>query len=193
MRTYTSILTATRLEDVQNIAGNYFEITESSAPVNLEFERSVGSNVSGALVDVPSGSFFKFDFTKVRITSAVPQTVKFIAGAGEAGTRRFSGSVTLASLPPVVATSGGSTATTAGTSSATLIPANPNRKMVWIQNNSASESLYINTNGGASVSPASGIRIGPGATYEMNGCIHVGFITIIATAAATPLSWAEWS
>jgi hypothetical protein len=67
--------------------------------------------------------------------------------------------------------------TLSGTSSQTIIIANPNRKGLWIQNQDLTNNLYIRLDGGVA-GPGYGILIPSGGLYEMP--IHM-----ISTAAIT--------
>lgn len=78
-----------------NMSGNYFELIDCPDPVDVVLSDAVG----GQRVRMKQGeaSFYSkgVSFSVVQITSATAQTVRFIYGTGEAGTRRSTGSVTV--------------------------------------------------------------------------------------------------
>lgn len=78
-----------------NMSGNYFELIDCPNPVDVVLSDAVG----GQRVRMKQGeaSFYSkgVSFSVVQITSATAQTVRFIYGTGEAGTRRSTGSVTI--------------------------------------------------------------------------------------------------
>jgi hypothetical protein len=77
------------------VNGGYFELIDCPDPVNIEFMNREGG-VVGQWRGVSQGTFGRIDFAWIRILSPTVQTVRAMYGPTEVGTRRSSGSVTLA-------------------------------------------------------------------------------------------------
>ena len=79
-----------------------------------------------------------------------------------------------------------------GTSATTLMPANAARRGIAIQNQSASADCYISGQGAASADWHS-LKIPGGGYYETpNTHSGTGAISIVCTAASTPVHAREW-
>lgn len=75
--------------------GAYFELVTCPFPVTVEFMSREGS-VLGTWRNAEQGAYARGEFAWLRIKSAQAQTIKAYYGPNEVGTRRSSGSVTLA-------------------------------------------------------------------------------------------------
>lgn len=138
----------------------------------------------GTAEGVDSGFYLLADeiFDEVRLESPTAQAIKFTTGSGEAGAATavsISGAVevtndvgnplpvsgTVNEISPAVSYS--QTQHTVGVASALLKAANANRKFLLVQNNHASQNIWLALNGGAATI-AGGVKIAPGGSLLLD-------------------------
>lgn len=161
--------------------GNYFQLLETSAGVDIEFMRD--SAVTAYALNMEFGYYIKPDkgFTGFAITSATAQTIKVVVGNGDGGYNRSSGFV------QIIGQQGAFSETQSSVTNAdnTIKAANAARKYLLVQNNSAAGVLRLTVDGAAATATR-GIRIQPGGYYEPVGFVPSGAIrAFMETADAT--------
>lgn len=184
---FTLVLEANESREVAT-TGEYFELRNAPSPlVLIELMDRTGGVVSR--LDAPEQSDYVRPglFETVRVTNgATAQTIKYFYGTGDAGSRRFSGNVTgSVAINNKDATSGAITqaAFTVTNASANILAAKANRRYLLIQNNDATGIVFINLAGGVAAA-ATGIKIGVGASIEIQGYVPNGVITAIGSIAS---------
>lgn len=164
--------------------GDFFRLMQAEAPVTVEYF-SMEKRVIEA-EDVQEGYAEKFErnqFERIAITSAVTQAIQFVIRDGN--TVEYDAPPTGA---VTVKNTGGNfnhTEETVTTSSTTMLPANPFRRYLMIQNNHATGIVYLNLSGEAAT-VTNGIKIHPGGSYECQGFCPLGAITAIGSIASNP-------
>lgn len=95
-------------------------------------------------------------------------------------------------VDPVVRGTAVDRGVSAGTTATALMPANPARRGFAVQNQSAASDCYISGQAGATADYHS-LKIPAGSYYESPGThVGTGAISIVCTAAATPVYAREW-
>jgi hypothetical protein len=160
-----------------SVSSGTLTLTSSTNPTIGQYNSPLPTVSNGAYVAPQTDSSGKLliqggNSTAVAVSGTFWQTTQPVSGT--VTSNRGSGSITL-------------TATTAGTTSATLLAANAATKFLRVQNNSATATLYV-----SKVTPATStnsIVIGPttGANYYWEpGFIPTDTLYILASTASTP-------
>jgi hypothetical protein len=199
----TTTLQANQAEEYQE-ESDFFRLLDTVGPVQIIFY-SAGREVSRA-EDVGEGYAEKFNggtFDKIRILSTTTQSVHFVTRLGnevaydKPPTGSITGSVTVTNFPGTQPVSGTvavsnqpavqgafiqaqKTVTNVSTS---ILAARAARRYLLIQNNDAAGIVYINLTG-ATAAAASGIKIEPGGSYEVQGFCPNAAITAIGSIAS---------
>lgn len=149
--------------------------------VDLKFLRD-GAEIADA-PGVSAGYAEKFNraFDTVQITSATAQAVQFVTRYGS--DVRYDIQSTQA-----IAMNGALTqaAATVATASGQLLAAKATRRYLFIQNNDANLTIYINL-AGAAAAAATGIKIAPGGAYENDKFPPTSQINAISIGSANSL------
>lgn len=161
-----------------NLLGNYFQLLETVAGVDVSFVRhasifSTAENMEFGFFSKPSGGF-----DGLEIKSATAQTIKFVVGFGDGGYNRTTGSVSIIGQQASFAQS----LNTVGAVSAPLVAARATRKTLLIQNRHATESIYLALDG-TSATVAGGVQIAPDSVLVLDVINPSGAINAIANAA----------
>lgn len=164
--------------------GTFFRLMQANDPVNVEYFAREKRIVEAELV--AEGYAEKFEagqFERIAISSATTQQIQFVIRDGNVVDydQPPTGSVTVEN------TGGAFTQAAAAVtnSSAQLLPANPNRRYLLIQNNDASGIIYLNL-AGAAATIAGGLKIFNGGSYECQGFVPRGAINAIGSIANNP-------
>lgn len=159
------------------VQGRFFKIVAETGTVTVLSD-------FGKLEDLIVGQGLeKTDFSYLLITdtSGASNTVTLLVG-DENFVDAFSGNVALtANIQPKSGVFA-NVAATVTNASALLIAANAIRQYLLIQNRDATGSIYINF--GAAATVANGIKIGPGATFELPGTVSTQAIYAIGDIAS---------
>lgn len=108
-------------------------------------------------------------FDALRITAAGNDVISILVTDGQfRRTGRISDVTDRASrvLGTLAGAAHANNAKTAGAASAALLAANAARKYLAIQNQDATQSVYVRTDGGAAVADNTSVKIAPGQTWE---------------------------
>lgn len=185
-------------------AGDYVRVRYSLVDLIIE------NTKTGERIEVSQGDdfeFTQFDSLRISHSDAADQIVKLIISKGKkAGSAQVGGSValsgavaldaaTLAALESVdlnaqtvtallnpVRGTGANTQKTVTNTSTSLVAANLNRDYLLIQNKDTTGIIYINF--GAAATSANGLRIAPGASFELNSNILTAQIFAIGDIAS---------
>lgn len=164
------------------VPGRWFEVL--SAPTTIDVrayaadgrvlcdEKGVTTGYSidrrGIMVDRQGRLSQPEPFARIEIDTPSSQTIEFVITDGASGYRGSSDVSDRAGR--VLGTLAGSAHTqtnhTVGAVSAPLKAALSTRKYLAIQNQSATEDIYVRTDGGAAAANNTSFRIGPGQTWE---------------------------
>lgn len=159
--------------------GDYIRIKSAAVPVVVE-NRDAGDKVE--LSDGDDARLNRFNHLALSHASASVHVVKVMIGAGTSvGSARIGGSIAVSSLTPSRFT-GSNTQKTVTTASALLVAANANRAYLLIQNKDATGNIWIAFN--ASATPANGVKLGPGQSYELNCNIPTAVVYAIGDVAS---------
>lgn len=161
---------------------NFLRVLEAGAPLTLEFYDQ-GREVAEA-VNVGEGYAEKFEvgtFDRVRLSSAVDQEVQFVTRLGNSVLydKAPMGDTNIVNALGTVV-QGVQTVTNA---SAQLLAANAARKMLLIQNKSATGTIYLRLDG-AAATVANGLRLGPGDSLSLENYVPTGAIFAIGDIAS---------
>ncbi len=83
------------------LTGAYFELIDSTFPVNVTLSDVYGAQRGLMRAAEASFNLKNTAFSVIQITSASAQTIRFAYGTGEAGTRRAAGAVSIVGTVPV--------------------------------------------------------------------------------------------
>lgn len=163
----------------------YFRILSASgASVDVVFLD--GGSVRGDAAAIAPGYSEKWTrpIDAIRITSATTQTIQFVMRIGS----EVSYDVPPGGTLVFPATQGAYTqaAPAIAITSTQILAAKSNRKYVLIQNNDPAITIYLNF-AGAAASAATGVKIGPGGSYENADFCPTAAINAIAITTANPL------
>lgn len=171
--------------------GDFFRIMAASDPVTVRYYRN-GKEISEA-PGVGRGYAERFladQFDRITIHSATAQTLQVVVRLGHEVAYDVPpvGDVQVTNTPGVtvlnVRGAFAQSAVAVGVASAVIAPANAARRYLMVINNHATAQIWLNVAGGTA-SAASGITLGPGDSYELQGYVPTGAITAIASATAT--------
>lgn len=154
-----------------SITADFFRLMETGGPVSVVYFRH-GQEVARA-DEVEAGYAEKFDdapFTSVEVSSATGQEFKFVF--------RLGGSVRYDRM--TIAAAGGVThsAPVVGVAAADVLPANSARRYLLIQNNHASLDAFVSF--GVDATVAGGVKLPPGAVFELATFTPSGRVSMIA-------------
>lgn len=161
---------------------DFFRLLSAVGPLTVEFYNQ-GREVSEA-VGISKGYAEKFDagtFDRVRLLSATTQAVQFVTRLGNVvqyDAAPVGDTNIVNTLGTVV--QGVATVTSA---SAQLLAANTARKLLLIQNKSASGAIFVRLDG-AAATLANGLRIGPGDSLSLENYVPTGAIFAIGDIAS---------
>lgn len=175
-------LAANEVREV-SLQGEYFELRTAASAIDVELLDRSGGVVS--LIEQAQESDYVRPgrYETVRITNgATAQAVQFWYGSGDAGSRRFSGSVS--GTVNIGNTSGAFTQAQATVTNASgqLLAANAARRYLLIQNNDTSGDIYVTLDGTAATT-AKGLKIAAGGALELQGYAPTGAINAIGSLA----------
>lgn len=161
--------------------GSYFHLLETVSAVDVNFYKrgaifAEAKGMEGGFFSSPKGGF-----DSIEIVSAGAQAVKFAISDGTGGYNRTTGAVQVSN------TGGAFTHAQASVTNAdnTILAANANRRYCLIQNNSAAGVLRLVLDGTIATT-AKGIRLQPGASYEVPSyCMTNAIRACMETADAT--------
>lgn len=168
-----------------NIPGRNFRLIETTGPVNVTFYRR-GAEIAES-VQVEAGYSEKWEqdsegFEQVEFYSATAQTIKFaVRMESSVSYDRAVGNVAVTNVNGVMAQS----TPTIGTTVFAPRPTNTGRRYLFVQNQSPSADLWMNLTTNAAV--GNGIKIPPGGSMEFQGFVPTGSVSLIASAAGTPV------
>lgn len=176
-----------------NIAGNSFYIDADTANVGVATVHFQDTNLGNASAPfyVNPGFIANVGFTQVLIENAsqAGKRLRIFYGvdidfqAGVNSNINISGTVSNGSQVRKALTN---TAGSVGLASAQLVAANASRDYLLIQNTHATANIYVRVDGGAA-SNTTGVKIGPGGSYELASTVPIGAIMAISDTAATPV------
>ena len=176
MRLITISIASGRAFDLA-ASGDYVRVRSSAVDLTIE------QPDSGEVIEVSQGDDFEFTpFSRLRVShaSGSTQTVKLIISKGKrAGSAQVSGSITVAGQNGAF-TNANKTVTNA---SGQLLAANASRRYLLIQNNDSAGDIYVRLDG-ATATTATGVKIAPGGSYEIQGYAPTGAITAIGSIAS---------
>ena len=161
--------------------GNFVRVLNATALLTIRTYKN--SAILTEAVDVTGGYAEQFDepYQSLEIYSATAQTVQI---ASRLGSQVYydqapTGNVSL--VNPVLGV-GANTNVTVTTASSLILAANANRKYLIIQNKDASGNIYINF--GATATVANGLKLPPGASYELDSNVLTAAINAIGDIAS---------
>lgn len=164
------------------VPGSYFRLLGLTGPVDVQFLRHgtvifTAGQVLDGFWSKPEGGF-----DEVIITSASAQTVTLGITTGDAGYDRAAGSVAVTNV------NGSFTATqkTVLAIDGQLLPGNPSRRYLLIQNNHATSILYIKF-GATAATTTNTVKIQPGGSYELQGFAPTDEIRAVGSASLLPI------
>ena len=161
------------------VGGDYFKIMRALGPVSIrssfgELKKLVAGQ---GLEDSP------FDRLELRDESGAANAVsifigdrKFIDGLG--------GIVDIGQARVPVSPGFVNTAATVTNASAVLVPPNPARQYLLVQNKALTGDVYISFGGAATA--ANGVRVVAGGFYELSAIVPLGAIHAIGSVASNP-------
>jgi len=161
---------------------NFFRILAAAGPLSVEFYY-MGREVAEAL-DVTDGYAERFEtgvFDRVRLVSPADQTVQFVQRLGNVVQydKAPVGDTNIVNgLPTVV-----QAVNTVTNASAQLLAANTARKMLVIQNKSATGTIYLRLDG-AAATVANGLKLGPGDSLSLENYVPTAAIFAIGDIAS---------
>lgn len=166
-------------------AGNYVRVRYSAVDLTVE-----NLDVQGEVVELSQGDDVELsEFRNLRIShdSAAEQIVKLlIAKNKKAGSSQVSGVVNFGA--------GGMNqgrGSVSNAASVQLLPANPSRKYLLLQNNDLSAVMRVTLDGSAAAAGA-GFRIEAGGSFELAAFNASGAINAIMETASAAVDNVEW-
>lgn len=160
---------------------DFFRLMAASSAVDVFFYER-GAEVSRA-EGVSGGYAETFDrrYDRVTIKSAVTQTIQYVSRLGNRVQYDTppNGNVTVTNVNGAFANS----AKTITNADGLLLAANAARRYLLIQNNDLAGVIYIRLDGGTATA-ATGARIGPGGSLEIQGYAPSGAIRAIGDIAS---------
>lgn len=166
------------------LAGNSFYVDQSptTGAATVHFQ-DTNLNSSAAPVYVLPGFIAKVPFTQIMVENAAQagKRLRIFYGVDVDFVGGMNATISVSSVVPVLGnfTNSQKTVTTA---SALLSAADADRKYFLVQNNHAAGNIFIQF--GAAAGLMSGIKIGPGVSYELNANMHSGEIYAIGDIAS---------
>jgi hypothetical protein len=150
--------------------GSYFHILTSTGPVSVTLKRHEGVIAQAEGVGFGYKNKPRDGFTGFTITSATAQSIQIAVGDGDDEYNYITGSV-------AIINQGAFTETQSSVTNADNIikAANAARKYLFVQNNSAAQTMRLTVDGAAATATR-GIRLQPGQSYEPVGYIPTGAI-----------------
>lgn len=176
-----------------NIAGNSFYIDADTSIVGnatVHFQDTNLGNAS-APIYVNAGFIANVPFTQILVenTAQSGKRLRIFYGvdidfqAGVNASINITGTVSNGSQVRKAFTQ---TAQTVGTTSAILLGAKTTRDYLLIQNNHATANIYVNVSH-QTATTTSGVKIGPGGSYELTNTVPTGAILAIGDVAGIPI------
>lgn len=167
--------------------GDFFRLLDCPDVLDVIFYRN-GAEVSRA-DDVQEGYAEKFEaggYDRFRITSATTQTVHFVSRQGNVVfyDKPPTGDVNVLNLPANRGAFTHTGHTVTNTADVQLLPANPNRRYLLIQNKDPSGSIWIRLDGGVVTGSNAAIRIDVGGSYELQGYVPTGIVMAVGNIAS---------
>ena len=163
--------------------GDFLRILNAPYPLTVRYYKAGRELVSA--YDVSGGYSEEFtggaQFDRVRLETATTQEVQFVIRQGN----RVGYDAPPVGQVSVTNTAGafahqGHTVTNA---SGQLLAANPGRRYLLIQNNDASGDVFVTTDG-TDATTATGVKIGPGGSWEIAGYVPTGAVKAIGSLAS---------
>lgn len=168
------------------ISGNSFYVDQDLSVVGNAYVHFQDINLQNASVPLYVGAGFiaNVPFTQLLVENKVAQAgkiLRIVYGIDIDFQAGVNATIAITDQPPVRFT-GTSSAHTATTTSAQIIPANASRKFVMIQNKDAAIPIYVAF--GATATVATGFRLDPGATMTLDAAVATNAMSSI-TASGT--------
>lgn len=166
--------------EILSLQGNYFRLSSSVSDVIVEIEGTDVFKLSpGEDVVYPVDE--EFSRVVLRTLAAVEDSVTVTVGKNvKVGSAKVSGSIAVNNFPVGGVYSHAREQVT--NAFKLLLNANPNRKVLFIQNNDLSVPLRVRFDGGAP-SATVGLRLMPGESWKETGICHTGAVTLSMEAA----------
>lgn len=164
--------------------GDFFRLMDSDDPVTVRFYLA-GKEVSQA-PNVGEGYAEKFrvgTFDRVQIESATTQAIQFVIRLGQdvAYDKSPTGTVVLAGEQGAFSQA----AKTVTNASGQLLAANAKRRYLLIQNNDLAGDVFVTVDGSAATT-AKGVKLAPGASFELAGFCPTAAVFAIGSIANNP-------
>lgn len=166
-----------------NDKGDFFRILGSAAEdLTVSFLKA-GREI-GRAEAVGAGYWERIDFDEVIVTSTAGGLVRVVTREGaEVGYDRAVGAVnvtgTITTQVANGAFSNSGPAVSAGGSQ--LLPANANRRYLLVQNNHGTQNVWVRVDGSGLNIATEGVKLGPGASLEIQGRAPTGSVHAITT------------
>lgn len=176
-------LTANQAQEFHE-EGNFFRILEASSALTVTYYKNGKELVKADGVAGGYAESFGESYDRYSIVSATAQSVQFVARLGNsvAYDKAPIGNVNITNKDALQGAFVQAAATVANVSGA-LKAANVARRYLLVQNKDATGVIYITLDGSAAT-VAAGIKIGPGASYELQGYVPSGAINAIGDIAS---------
>ena len=161
------------------VSGQFFKIMAATGGVSI-------TSTFGTLDSLIFGQGLEntpFDYLLLTDTSGVPNTVKILIG-DQNFIDGLTGNMAILSNKVPQSSAFVNAQATVTNASAQLVAANTARQYLLIQNNSATGNIYVNF--GAASTTANGVRISPGAAWELALCVSTQQIFAIGDIASNP-------
>jgi len=165
--------------------GNFFRLLATSVgAVTIRFFKN-GAQIGEDVDSIYAGyaEAFEEEFDAIEIETAVAQTVKLVTRSGSKVDYNISSGAVNVTNMPAVNGAFAHTAQTVTSASAQMLAANGFRRYLLIQNNDASGDIFVRLDGTAATA-TTGIKLGPGASYECQGFVPTGAVTAIGSIAS---------
>ncbi|TAJ76104.1 MAG: hypothetical protein EPO42_13270 [Gallionellaceae bacterium] len=165
MKTVSYTFAAGETKQIHTV-GNFFELLETEAGVNVGFENNGSVFAQAENMEFGFYSKPKDGFSGLVLQSATAQTIKVAIGFGDAGYSRASGQFSV--IGTGVAFTQAAVPVAVGAASVQVLPANARRSVLLMQNNSLTETVYYTLDGGAAT-VARGFKMPPDSAISLEG------------------------
>lgn len=166
-----------------NVSGQYFTTLECDNPVNVRLYKGGSMLNLGEIKGLLAGlEISEVDFDRVQVETTAADTVQIGIGNGNARYNRQNAAVAITSTLQPKSGAFSNTQKTVTTASAQLVAFNVDRQYLLIQNKDAAGDIYVRF--GVAATVATGVKIGPGGSYEMNATQSTQAIFAIGSIAS---------
>lgn len=186
MQTYTQTFAGAQSWEL-NVPGRYYVTLACTNAINIRFYKNGKKLDLGDITGLLAGLEVQgVDFDRVVIDVTGADTVTIGIGNGNARYNRANATVTVSTnrLPKLNTQS--QAAANVTVASTQMLAANTSRQYLFVQNNDPAAVIYLNINGAAAAA-GTGIKLGPGDSYEpiaVSGA-QINMIGTIATTLVT--------